>query len=84
MKQNTIFDKENRLELISQLGDPLEILNRIIKWKKFRSVLNQGCRKENAGKGARPPYDVVMMFKILILQRLYPQICVNYKTSLDL
>ena len=51
MKQKTIFDEENRLELLSQLGDPLEILNRVIKWEKFRSVLNQGCRKEDTGKG---------------------------------
>lgn len=45
MKQKTLFDEENRLELLSQLGDPLEILNRVIKWEKFRSVLNQGCRR---------------------------------------
>ena len=56
MKQKTIFDEENRLELLSQLGDPLEILNRVIKWEKFRSVLNKGCRKEDTGKGGRPPY----------------------------
>ena len=54
MKQKTIFDEENRLELLSQLGDPLEILNRVIKWEKFRSVLNQGCRKEDTGKGGTP------------------------------
>ena len=71
MKQATIFDEENRLELLSQLGDPLEILNKVIKWEMFRSVLNQACRKEDTGKGGRPPYDVVMMFKILVLQRLY-------------
>ena len=71
MKQKTLLDEENRLELLSQLGDPLEILNRVIKWEKFRSVLNQGSRKEDTGKGWRPSYDVVMMFKILVLQRLY-------------
>ena len=71
MKQKTIFDEENRLELLSRLGDPLEILNKVIKWEMFRSVLNQACRKEGTGKGGRPPYDVVMMFKILVLQRLY-------------
>ena len=71
MKQKTIFDEENRLELLSRLGDPLEILNKVIKWEMFRNVLNQACRKEDTGKGGRPPYDVVMMFKILVLQRLY-------------
>ena len=34
MKQKTLLDEENRLELLSQLGDPLEILNRVIKWEK--------------------------------------------------
>ena len=47
MKQKTIFDEENRLEQLSQLGDPLEILNRAIKWEKFRSELNQVCHKED-------------------------------------
>ena len=50
MKQKTIFDEENRLELLSRLGDPLEILNKVIKWEMFRSVLNQACRKEDTGK----------------------------------
>ena len=50
MKQKTLLDEENRLELLSQLGDPLEILNRVIKWEKFRSVLNQWSRKEDTGK----------------------------------
>ena len=27
MKQKTLFDEENRLELLSQLGDPLEMMN---------------------------------------------------------
>ena len=45
MKQKTLLDEENRLELLSQLGDPLEILNRVIKWEKFRSVLNQGTQE---------------------------------------
>ena len=56
MKQKTLLDEENRLELLSQLGDPLEILNRVIKWEKFRSVLNQGSRKEDTGKGGRLSY----------------------------
>jgi transposase len=33
--------------------------------------LNRALRKEPKGPGGRPPFDYVMMFKILILQRLY-------------
>lgn len=71
VKQRSFFDEEDRKEYLSKLGDPLEVLNRLIKWEMFRSVLTEKCRKENTGKGGRPSYDVVMMFKILVLQRLY-------------
>ncbi|MDO5396449.1 MAG: IS5 family transposase [bacterium] len=70
-KQIGFFDEENRLDKISNLGDPLETLKRTINWEMFRAVLTHACRKENTGRGGRPPYDVVMMFKIIVLQRLY-------------
>lgn len=69
--QKHFFEEEDRLEIISKLGDPLELLNKVIKWEMFRSVLTAARSKEDAGKGGRPSYDVVMMFKILVLQRLY-------------
>ena len=34
MKQKTLLDEENRLELLSQLGDPLEILLYVEKLQK--------------------------------------------------
>lgn len=72
IRQKCFFDEEDRMEKISKLGDPLEVLNKVIDWKIFRNVLNKAvCRKENTQKGGRPSYDVVMMFKILVLQRLY-------------
>ncbi len=69
--QKSLFDEEERMELLSKLGDPLEMLNKVIKWEKFRSVLTEACRKEDTGKGGRPPYDVIIMFKVIVLQRLY-------------
>ena len=65
MKQATIFDEEYRLELQNRLGDPLEILNEVIKREMLRSVLNQACRNEGSGKGGYPLYDVVRVFKII-------------------
>ncbi len=70
--QRSLFDEENRMNKISKIGDPLELLNKVIDWEMFRSTLNKAVvRKENARKGGRPSYDVVMMFKILVLIRMY-------------
>lgn len=70
-KSRTLFDEEFRLEKISIKQDPLEKLNRNIDWELFRTILNGVFAKESKGKGGRPAYDYVMMFKILILQRYY-------------
>ena len=65
------FDQDIRLSKLSQLGDPLQRLNRGIDFEIFRSLLEQHLVKASKGKGGRPPYDYVLMFKILILQRYY-------------
>jgi len=71
MKQRGFFDETDRLQELTKLGDPLEKLNRMIKWESFRHSLTKVFQKEAKGPGGRPPYDYVVMFKILILQRLY-------------
>ena len=71
MKQRGLFDEADRLQEISKLGDPLEKLNTVIDWNIFKPILKKGMQKEAKGPGGRPPYDYVMMFKILILQRFY-------------
>lgn len=69
--QMGLFDEENRLEKLSQLGDSLVRLNSVIQWEIFRPVLEEALRKEPKGAGGRPPYDSLLMFKVLILQRIY-------------
>jgi len=71
MKQRGLFDEADRLQEISKLGDPLEKLNTVIDWNIFKPILKKAMQKEAKGPGGRPPYDYVMMFKILILQRFY-------------
>lgn len=66
-----LFDESNRFEKLSKLGDSLVRLNNVINWKIFRPILNKVFRKKNKGAGGRPPYDYVMLFKILVLQRIY-------------
>jgi len=70
MKQKGFFDEEDCLRKLSMLGDPLEKLDEFINWEDFRGLLVKGLRKESQGPGGRPPFDYVMMFKILILQKL--------------
>jgi IS5 family transposase len=57
------FDQDIRLSKLSQLGDPLEKLNSGVDFEIFRQKLEQGLTKVAKGKGGRPPYDYVLMFK---------------------
>ena len=65
------FDQDIRLSKLSELGDPLERLNKGIDFEFFRALLETRFSKYPKGKGGRPPYDYVLMFKIIILQRYY-------------
>ena len=70
MPQRGFFDLDERYAEFNE-RDPLVKLNQIIGWEAFRkplSVLRNKPRKSQAG---RKPYDVVRMFKILVLQHLY-------------
>ena len=71
MKQKGFFDEADRLRRLSELGDSLEKLNEYIVWEDFREILTNGLKKESQGLGGRPPYDYVLMFKILVLQKIY-------------
>ena len=68
---NSFFDLQSRMEDIDRMGDPLAELDKVVDWKAFRPILNKIRRKERKSNAGRKPYDVVMMFKILILQSLY-------------
>jgi len=65
------FAIENRLERLEELGDTLVRLNQVVDWQIFDPVLESIFKSEPKGQGGRPPYNRVMMFKIMILQQLY-------------
>ena len=44
---------------------------KIIDFESFRPTLTDGLKKERKSRAGRPPFDNVMMFKVLILQRLF-------------
>ena len=69
-KEIGLFAQADQLKELSELGDPLEKLSKAIDFEMFReelelSMLN-GDKQSNAGC---KPYDVVLMFKIIILKR---------------
>lgn len=71
MRQAGMFEMDNRMGKIDTNGDPLVKLNEVVEWEMFRPELErirQKARKSNAG---RKPYDVVLMFKVLVVQSLY-------------
>jgi len=65
------WDQDIRLSKLSKLGDPLERLSKSVDFALFRSMLEAKVPAETQGKGGRPAYDYVLMFKILVLQRYY-------------
>lgn len=61
---------EKRLRELSSEGDPLEILARVIPWESFRRGLNSALGRDKTTTG-RPPFDCVLMLKMLVLQHLH-------------
>jgi transposase len=71
MKQFDFMAEYSRLNRLSEIGDPLEKIAAAVNFEEFRTILDEARRKEGRGTGGRPPYDCVMMFKILLLQQWY-------------
>ena len=69
--QPGFFDLSDRYEALSAAGDPLERLAAVVDFEVFRGPLVVALRRSVRGKGGRPPFDPVLMFKILVLQALY-------------
>ncbi|AKH38494.1 MULTISPECIES: IS5 family transposase [Nitrosomonas] len=64
------FDLDNRYAQLSKLNDPLEELNRIIDWNLFADLLAETTTKPRKSEAGRKPFDRVMLFKMLVLQRM--------------
>lgn len=69
--QAGFWDIDNRYARLSKAGDPLEKLDNVIAWEVFRKPLAKALIRSDGAKGGRPPYDTILMFKILVLQALY-------------
>jgi transposase, IS5 family len=74
MGQFGFFDADRRLAALSAKGDPLEMIARVVPFDSFRAEIEAAVltpadeKKSNAG---RKPIDVLVMFRMLVLQSLY-------------
>jgi transposase, IS5 family len=67
-----LFDEQFLLERLTKLKDPLVKLEEHIDWQIFSPILAVAFNKpEQRNNMGRPPFDRLMIFKILILQSLY-------------
>ncbi len=69
--QPGFFDAEDRLRWLSASGDPLERLRAVVDFEAFRAELEAALPRADRSRGGRPPWDAVLMFRVLVLQALY-------------
>ena len=70
--RDLFFEEDKTRDAMHGMGNPLEQVQEMIDFEMFRPMLEEALenknRKNNAG---RKPFDPVLMFKILFLQRYY-------------
>lgn len=69
--QRGFFDIDERYAALSAAGDPLQRLSAVVDFEVFRPVLDAALARSDRARGGRPPYDAVVMFRVLVLQALY-------------
>jgi IS5 family transposase len=69
--QPGFFDINERTTKLTEMGDPLVALKRLIDWEAFRPCLNVVYDKPRKSNAGAKPIDVVLMFKIMVLQQLH-------------
>ena len=65
--QHGFFDVDERLNRLSNLGDHFEAFAVAVDFEMFRADLVAALGYLDGAQGGRPPFDPVMMFKILVI-----------------
>jgi IS5 family transposase len=66
--QPGFFDVDERLKRLSDLGDQLLAFAGAVDFEIFRPALTATLAYSDGSEGGRPPFDPVMMFKVLVIQ----------------
>ncbi len=67
MTQPGFFDVDERLKSLRDIGDQLEVYAGVVDFEIFRADLVKALYYSDGSKGGRPPFDPVLMFKILVI-----------------
>lgn len=68
----SLFEEELTIAALSAMGNPLELLAALVDFEMFRPILEDILvKKDRKSTAGRPQFDVVLMFKVIFLQRYY-------------
>ena len=70
-EQSGLFDFIDRVQELSSRASSLDKLNKLIDFEVFRPKLLEILDYGQHEKGGRPPWEAVLMLKVLIIQRYY-------------
>ena len=71
MGQQGFWDVQSRQQKLERKKDLLTRLNQLVPWESLRPTLQKIRDKPRKSKAGRQPLDEVLLFKMLVLQRLY-------------
>lgn len=71
MGQQGFWDVEAREQKLEQKRDILNQLNQLVSWDTFRPILRCIHEKPRKSKAGRKSTDMLLLFKMLVLQKLY-------------
>lgn len=66
--QPGFFDVDDRLKRLSNFGDRLEGFRAAVDFEMFCPDQDAALAYSDGSRGGRPPFDPVMMFKVLVIQ----------------
>ena len=66
--ESGFFDVDERLKRLSDLGDQLLAFAAAVDFEMFRAELTRALAYSDGSQGGRPPFDPVLMFKVLVVQ----------------
>ena len=71
MEEKEVRELEQRYQKLESKKTLLMRLDETVPWEEFRLTLEQIHDKPRKSNAGRKPIDVIVMFKMLILQQLY-------------
>lgn len=71
MGQKGLWDWENRHLKLSDKKSLLDYIDKLIPWERFRPILAEIQAQHRLSNAGRKPFEPILMFKLIILQKLY-------------